>query len=160
AIANVLAIDADGSSLQMRLAADLVKLADRAQETKDYDYAIKLHRRAIDLRNQVRERDRDNAECYCLIASSYRSIRRIERERKNPDAAVVAYQRALLIYEDLEQLEPNKGWNTGVAATAHDLAMVLGNTNGSQSALMHAEAAARINRDLAERHSADSDTRI
>jgi tetratricopeptide (TPR) repeat protein len=37
---------------------------------------------------------------------------------------------------------------------------VLGKRDGSQSALMHAETAARVKRDFAERQSADSETRI
>ena len=110
----------------MRLAADLQRLANRAQETKDYDYAVKLHDRAITLRNLVRVRDLKNAECHCLIAGNYRSIGQIEKQRGNFDAAVISYQRALLIYEDLERLEPDRGWNKSVAATARDLAEVLG----------------------------------
>ena len=138
-ILDVLALHADGSSSRMRLAADLQRLANRAQETKDYDYAVKLHDRAITLRNLVFVRDLKNAECHCLIAGNYRSIGQIEKRRGNFDAAVVSYQRALLIYEDLERLEPDRGWNESVAATARDLAEVLGKRAESQSALMYAE---------------------
>jgi tetratricopeptide (TPR) repeat protein len=145
----------------MALADDLVQLARRARKTKDYDYAVRLHHRAIDLRSPVRERDPSNAECHCLIAWNYRSIGYIETERRNFDAAVVSFQRALLIYEDLERRERNnKEWSELLAATARDLADVLGKRGDSQSAFMHADNAVRISRDSAERYSADSETRI
>jgi tetratricopeptide (TPR) repeat protein len=99
-------------------------------------------------------------ECQCNIAWNYRSIGSSEKERGNFDAAVVSYQRALLIYDDLQRLEPNRAWSPKVAGVASDLARVLGNRGEWQSALMYAEVAAHINRVDAERHSADSDTRI
>jgi tetratricopeptide (TPR) repeat protein len=95
-----------------------------------------------------------------LIAGNYRSIGQIEMERQNFDAAVVSFQRALLIYEDLERLEPNNRWSESLAETARDLAEVLRKRGDSQSAFMHAENAVRISRDAAERYSAHSETRI
>lgn len=160
AIAKVFAVHADGSSPRMQLASGLEQIARRAQETKEYDYAVRLYNRVIDLRNLVRADDANNAECHCGIASNYRAIGRIEVERGNFDAAVVPFQRALHIYQDLQGLEPNRPWSNYVASTARDLAEVLGKRGESQSALMHAETAAFINREFAERHSADSDTRI
>jgi tetratricopeptide (TPR) repeat protein len=160
AIAKPFAVHPDGSSPRMKLAANLEQLARRAQETEEYDDAVRLYNRAIDLRNLVRAHDPNNAECHCGIAGNYRSIGRIEEKRGNFDAAVVSFQRALHIYENLQRLEPNTAWSGYVAVTARDLAEVLGKRGESQSALMHAATAAFIYRGFAERHSADSDTRI
>jgi tetratricopeptide (TPR) repeat protein len=160
AIGKIVAVDADGSSPLVQLAGRLERLAHRAEETKEYDDAVRLYHRAIELRSRVRARDPNNAECHCYIARNYWSIGRSEVGRGNFNAAVVSYQRALLIYEDLQGLEPNERWSPNVASVASDLAGVLGKRGESQSALMYAESAARINRVVAERDSADSDTRI
>src|SRR4029434_3675299 len=106
--------------------------------------------------NHVRLQDPSNAQCHCLIASNYRSIGRIEVERENYDAAMVSYQRALVIFEDLQRREPHK-WNKELAITARELAEVFGKRGEWKSGLMHAETAARTHRDLGERHSADSE---
>lgn len=158
-IAIILAVDIEGSSPRMSLATDLERLARRAGKVGQFDYSVRLYRRAIEFRDLVRAKDPSNAECQCGIARDYSAIGEIEKDRKKLDDAIVAYQRALHIYEDLQKLEPEKSWNIWIAETARTLAEVLGE-RGERSALLHAQRAASVYGEYASRHSAESTTRI
>jgi tetratricopeptide (TPR) repeat protein len=159
AVNIILAVDASGSSPRMAIAEELEQIADRMRAVGQADNAIKLYRRAIDFRSHVRVDDPDNADCQCHIAYELRAVAEIEKQRQNFDAAMPAYQRALNIYEDLDWLEPESGWNRQVADVAHDLAELLGG-RGERTALLHAQTAAAIRKDYADRNSADSPSRI
>jgi hypothetical protein len=158
---RVLAVQADESSPRLDLSADLEDMARQENEATHWDYAIKLYRRAIELREKVRVDDPKNAECHCHVAQDYEMIGKIEQARHNSDSALLAYERAFMIYEDLARLSPAPLWDRDLAIASSDLATLFGNDREEPlSALLYAQKAASIRKTYAELQSADSATRI
>ena len=160
AVDIILRMTAEGSSPRLALADDLEQVADRMRATERFDLAVRLYDRAIEFRSLVRARDPANARCQCAIAHVLHAIAVIEKQRNNLDAAMEADQKSLMIYEDLNWLEPERGWRANAAFIASELARVAGQRNEARSALFYAQEAAGIYKELADRNSADSQSRM
>src|SRR5262249_20197214 len=155
---SILAIEADGTSPRLTLAASLERVARRAYQNKRPE-TVKLFRRANALRTTVRFQDPQNSECACQIASNFHSIANFEKARGRLDEAVPAMLRALQISEELDALEPHQNWSRDVAARSLALATLFHERNELRLALMYARPAVSIRAAVAARHSATSDER-
>ena len=155
---SILAIEADGTSPRLNLAASLERVARRAYQNKRPE-TVRLFRRANALRTTVRVQDPQNSECACQIASNFQSIASFEKGRGRLDEAVPAMLRALQISEELEALEPHQNWSRDVAARSLALATLFHERDELRLALMYARPAVAIRAAVAARHSATSDER-
>jgi hypothetical protein len=162
ATVNIGAVHADGSIPKLRVAADLEKMAWQEEvEATHLEYAVSLLGRAIEFREQVRTNEPKNAQCHCQVAADYNSIGRIQESRKKFDEAMIAFGRAVMIYEDLAHLSPDPQWDKSLVSSYESLAGLFGKKRKElASALFYAEKAAGIRKAYAERQSADLPTRI
>jgi hypothetical protein len=155
---SILAIEADGTSPRLNLAASLERVARRTYQNKRPETA-RLFRRANALRTTVRVQDPQNSECACQIASNFQAIANFEKGRGRLDEAVQAMLRSLQISEELDALEPHQNWSRDVAARSLALATLFHERNELRLALMYARPAVSIRAAVAARHSATSDER-
>jgi hypothetical protein len=161
ATANIHSVEPEGSTPKLRLAENLEALAGQEVHTSHYDYAVVLYHRAIDLRDEVRANDSKNAECHCHVASDYYEIGMIQQAHGKVDDALVAFERAAMIFEDLAHLSPKQQWDHNLAVTYGDLADLFGEKRKEPlSALLYAQKAADIAKTYAEGQTADLQTRI
>jgi tetratricopeptide (TPR) repeat protein len=161
ATANIHSVEPEGSTPKLRLAENLEALAGQEVHTSHYDYAVALYHRAIDLRDEVRANDSKNAECHCHVASDYYEIGMIQQAHGKVDDALVAFERAAMIFEDLAHLSPKQQWDHNLAVTYGDLADLFGEKRKEPlSALLYAQKAADIAKTYAEGQTADLQTRI
>jgi tetratricopeptide (TPR) repeat protein len=161
AIGSIQSIEVQGSSPKLRLAANLERLARQAGQTHHFDYLIMLLQRAIEVRDQVRISDRENAQCDCHVASDYRVIGIIQQEQGKLDDALIAFERAAIIYEDLAHQSPRQQWDGALLATYGDLAELFGEKRKEPfSALLYAQKVADIRKSYAGLQSSDSQARV
>jgi hypothetical protein len=165
AIHCVLAIEDEGSGLRkFELPENLEDLGWQEVQAEHYNYAVDLYHRAIEMRDQVRANDRENTEPYGLVASDYHRIGIIEEYQNRFDDALIAFEREVMIYEDLYRLStnaPSTRWDTDLAAAYGNLAELFGDKrNEPRSALFYAKQAAEIRRIYASRQEADSQARL
>jgi hypothetical protein len=161
ATTNIRSVEPEGSTPKLRLAENLEALAAQEAHTSHYDYAVALYHRAIDLRDEVRADDPKNAECHCHVASDYYEIGKIQRAHRKVDDALVAFERATMIFEDLAHLSPKQQWDDNLAVIYGNLADLFGKKRKEPfSALLYAQKAADVARAYAAGQTADLQTRI
>jgi hypothetical protein len=161
ATANIRSVEPEGSTPKLRLAENLEALAGQEVHRSHYDYAVALYHRAIDLRDEVRANEPKNAECHCHVASDYYEIGKIQQEQGKVDDALVAFERAAMIFEDLAHLSSKQQWDDNLAVIYRDLADLFGEKRKEPlSALLYAQKAADVSKAYAEGQTADLQTRI
>ena len=161
AVGYIQSIELQGSSPKLLFAADLENLAQQAGQAHYFDYLVTLLRRAIELRDQVRMSDPKNALCHCHVASDYYYISNIQEVQGKVDDALIARERAAIIYEDLAHHSPRPEWDRGLMTIYGDLAELLGEQRKEPfSALLYAQKAADIRKSYAGLQSSDSQARI
>jgi len=161
ATANIARVKPEGSSPKLRLAQNLEALAAREVDALHYDYAVALYRRAIELRDQVRMDDPKNALCHCHVAYDYAMVGTTRENQHKFDDALVAFQRAAMIYEDLAHRSPDPKRDQNLRVIYGDLADLFGEKRKEPfSALLYAQKAADIAKTYAEGQTADLETRL